>query len=78
MARKGKRRQFGKIETKTNRHHGTYYQASYPTPMEAFAEYPGLGQRQYRNFDDATAAAGWLGAEKRLIDSGAWTPVRER
>ncbi|MFR3303029.1 tyrosine-type recombinase/integrase [Bifidobacterium pullorum] len=78
MARKGKRRQFGKIETKTNRHHGTYYQASYPTPIEAFAEYPGLGQRQYRNFDDATAAAGWLGAEKRLIDSGAWTPVRER
>ena len=78
MARKARRRSFGKIETKTNRHGNRYYQASYRTPVEAMAERPGLPERQYKNFDDETAANGWLSSEKRLMDAGVWTPVKER
>lgn len=78
MARKARRRGFGKVETKTDRHGRKYFQASYPTPVEAFATHPGISARQYQNFDDETMADGWLSAEKRLIDSGAWTPLGER
>lgn len=78
MARRAKRRSFGKVEIKTDTHGEPFYQTSYPTPVEAFGMFDGLSQRQYQNFATLTEAEAWLASEKRLIDQGIWTPPAER
>ena len=78
MARttRNRRRKFGKVETKTNRHGQVYYDASYIPPVEARERYPYLPARIHRNFDDGyeLQADAWLSEAKRLIDLGAWEP----
>ncbi|KFI96888.1 tyrosine-type recombinase/integrase [Bifidobacterium stellenboschense] len=73
---KNRRRKFGKVETKTNRHGQTYYDASYIPPVEARERYPHLPARIHRNFDEGyeLQADAWLSEAKRLIDLGAWEP----
>lgn len=78
MARRAKRRGFGKVEAKMDRHGELFYQTSYPTPLEAFSRLSGLSQRQYQNFSTMTEAEAWLAGEKRLIDQGIWAPPQER
>ena len=49
------------------------------TPVWAFMRWPGLGERQYANFDvdDEDGARAWLREAKLRIDARAWQPERE-
>ncbi|KAB8290099.1 tyrosine-type recombinase/integrase [Bifidobacterium avesanii] len=73
---RNRRRRFGKVEMKTNRHGQIYYDASYIPPVEARERYPHLPSRIHRNFDEGyeLQADAWLSEAKRLIDLGAWEP----
>ncbi|PWG60204.1 tyrosine-type recombinase/integrase [Bifidobacterium catulorum] len=74
-ARKRQRRRFGKIR-RISRGGREYIEASYPTPPEAFAKWPGLPQRQYKTVppEYETEAESWLIAAERDIKLGIWTP----
>lgn len=75
-----RRRAFGKIAWKPNKQHPTRIEASFPTPVWAFEQWPGLAERQSKSFpasaDGEDEARGWLGRQKRLIDAEAWEPER--
>ena len=43
-------RRFGKIVVKPNKTNPKYLEASYPTPVEAFDQWPGLSMRQTTTF----------------------------
>jgi integrase len=54
-------------------------EASYLTPVWAFAKWPGLKDRQYANFeeDEEYAARSWLHDAKLRMDAGVWEPEME-
>lgn len=77
MARqtKRKRRAFGHV--KPIRKHGRdYLEYSYATPVEAFAQWPGLPQRCYKIVPKEFEWEGeaWLTAAQTAIKAGTWTP----
>ena len=43
-------RRFGKIVVKPNKSNPKYIEASYPTPVDAFGQWPGLAARQTTTF----------------------------
>lgn len=71
-------RRFGAIRHK---HTATseWIEASYLTPTWAFHQWPGLKERQYRNFDaaDEDGARAWLRDAKLQIEAKAWQPEQE-
>jgi integrase len=73
-----RRRSFGKKRYLTTRskHPTRYIEASYPTPVEAFGQYPGLKERQYRNFPIAweSQADRWLADAETAIRTQTWKP----
>lgn len=73
-----RRSDFGSVRAKPNKAHPKYWEASYTTPLEYAGKYPNQPKRQCRSFNDSTMAHGWLYSEKRLINSGVWTPPSER
>lgn len=72
-------KRFGTVRYKPNRSNAKYIEASYMTPVWAFMRWPGLGERQYANFDvdDEDGARAWLREAKLRIDARAWQPERE-
>lgn len=72
-------RRFGVVRYKPSKAKAKYIEASYMTPAWAFAVWPGLGERQYANFDvdDEDGARAWLRDAKLRIDARAWQPERE-
>lgn len=70
-----KRRRFGKIR-KTPRSGLVYYEASYPTPPEAFEKWPWLHKRQYKTVTPERRGDldAWLRDAERLIRLDAWEP----
>lgn len=71
MARKAKRRGFGKVR----RLPSGMYQASYPDPV---AGSDGMRHNAPHTFTTKEDAEGWLLVERRLIDSGDWTSPKDR
>ncbi|MCI1219133.1 MAG: site-specific integrase [Bifidobacterium sp.] len=71
-------RRFGAVRTKRSRNR-TWLEASYLTPVWAFAKWPGLKDRQYANFesDEEYAARSWLHDAKLRIEAGVWEPEVE-
>ena len=59
-------RRFGKIVVKPNKSNPKYIEASYPTPVDAFGQWPGLAARQTTTFpltpEGRDDAAAWLSA----------------
>lgn len=73
----GRTRTFGNIKYRPNNQHPTRIVASFITPDDAYAQWPGLADRQSKSFpidaeDDAIA---WLGRERKLIEAGVWKPT---
>lgn len=70
---------FGSVKYKPNRTAARYIEASYLTPAWAFGQWPGLKERQYRNFDadDEAGARAWLRKARLSIEAGSWEPERE-
>ena len=50
-------RRFGKIVVKPNKSNPKYIEASYPTPVDAFGQWPGLAARQTTTFPLTPEAA---------------------
>lgn len=76
-------RRFGKVVVKPNKANPKRLEASYRTPETAFDRWPGLKERQTKNFslDDRGGALAWLDHAKKLIEAGRWEPetlVRHR
>ena len=73
-------RRFGKIVVKPNKSNPKYIEASYPTPVDAFGQWPGLAARQTTTFpltpEGRDDAAAWLSAARKRIDAGVWQPER--
>lgn len=73
-------RRFGKIVLKPNKSNPRYLEASYPTPVEAFGQWPGLPARQTATFpltqEGRDDAAAWLAAARKRIEAGVWKPER--
>lgn len=72
-------KRFGALRWKPNKSNPKYIEASYLTPVWAFSEWPGLGERQYRNFDpdDEDGARAWLRTARISIEAGSWQPEKE-
>lgn len=72
-------RRFGAIRYKPNKTTTKYIEASYLTPTWAFAQWPGLKDRQYANFDpdDEDGAHAWLRAARIAIEAGTWKPEQQ-
>lgn len=73
--RKRQRRRFGTLRTVTKHGH-EYIEASYPTPLDAFAKWPNLPKRQTKTVapDFIGEAEAWLSEAERAIKLDAWTP----
>lgn len=75
-------RRFGKIVVKPNKTNPKYLEASYPTPVEAFDQWPGLSMRQTTTFpltqDGRDDAAAWLASARKRIEAGVWQPEKIR
>lgn len=75
-------RRFGKIVVKPNKTNPKYLEASYPTPVEAFDQWPGLPMRQTTTFpltqDGRDDAAAWLASARKRIEAGVWQPEKIR
>ena len=70
-----RRRSFGKIRALKNGR----YEASYTKPLDMCAKFPDYTVRNpSKNFGTKTEAELWLAEEKRLLDSGIWTPLTDR
>lgn len=72
---RARRRRFGSVR-RLNRHGRDYLEASYPTPQDAFARWPGLPRRQSRMLPAEYAAEldAWLADAEKRITLGSWTP----
>lgn len=72
---RARRRRFGSVR-RLNRHGRDYLEASYPTPQDAFARWPGLPRRQSRMLPAEYAAEldAWLADAEKRISFGEWTP----
>ena len=72
---RARRRRFGSVR-RLNRHGRDYLEASYPTPQDAFARWPGLPRRQSRMLRAEYAAEldAWLADAEKRITLGSWTP----
>lgn len=73
----GRTRAFGSILYKPNKANPTRIVASFPTPLEAFEQWPNLAARQSKTFkpdmeDDARA---WLSKARKQIEAGVWEPA---
>ena len=70
-------RRFGKIVVKPNKSNPKYIEASYPTPVDAFGQWPGLAARQTTTFpltpEGRDDAAAWLSAARKesMPESGS-------
>lgn len=73
--RKRQRRRFGTLRTVTKHGH-EYIEASYPTPLDAFAKWPNLPKRQTKTVapDFIGEAEAWLSEAERAIKLDAWMP----
>lgn len=74
-SRRRSRRRFGALK-RISKNGRVYVEASYPTPLWAFAQWPGLPKRQYKVVapEYELEAETWLARAEKDIEFETWTP----